>query len=196
MDLSSSHGGVNNNFYVTYPHQPNCGINCYCDSGATGGCAEIDFTENNGGCYQASTWHEDPSGGDKSGHGGSGGMSGGVVRMKATYSNDGNRVDVQIGGNHYGGNGLASQMSQYGAVIYSSQWVGWVPGNCGGDGNLQASSFAVSDVKITGRVVQEAPWQRAYTYALEILQQLSALASKTASVVAETMSSYEVRCRE
>merc|ERR1712125_164996 len=94
------------------------------------------------------------SGGDKSGHGGSGGMSGGVVHMKATYSNDGNHVDVQVGGNHFGGNGLASQMSQYGAVIYSSQWVGWVPGNCGGDGNLQASSFAVSDVKITGRVVQ------------------------------------------
>merc|ERR1712125_188726 len=94
------------------------------------------------------------SGGDKSGHGGSGGMSGGVVHMGATYSNDGNHVDVQVGGNHYGGNGLAAQMSQYGAVIYSSQWVGWVPGNCGGDGNLQASSFAVSDVKITGRVVQ------------------------------------------
>merc|ERR1712151_367282 len=45
-------------------------------------------------------------------------------------------------------------------------------------------------------VVQEAPWQRAYTYAQEILQQLSALASKTASVDAETMSSYEDRCRE
>merc|ERR1712232_595656 len=59
-----------------------------------------------------------------------------------------------VGGNHYGGNGLAGQMSQYGAVIYSSQWVGWVPGNCGGDGNLQASSYAVSDVKIEGRVVQ------------------------------------------
>merc|ERR1712125_110638 len=74
--------------------------------------------------------------------------------MGATYSNDGNHVDVQVGGNHYGGNGLAAQMSQYGAVIYSSQWVGWVPGNCGGDGNLQASSSAVSDIKITGRVVQ------------------------------------------
>merc|ERR1712232_131129 len=59
-----------------------------------------------------------------------------------------------VGGNHYGGNGLAGQMSQYGAVIYSSQWVGWVPGNCGGDGNLQASSFTVTDVKIRGRVVQ------------------------------------------
>lgn len=154
MDLSKSHGGVNSNFYVTYPRQPNCGIACYCDSGATGGCAEIDFTENNGGCYQASTWHEDPAGGDKSGHGGSGGMSGGVVHMKATYSEDGNHVDVKVGGSSYGGNGLETLMSQYGAVIYSSQWVGWVPGSCGGDGDLQASSFSVSNVKIKGRVIQ------------------------------------------
>merc|ERR1712110_1354871 len=77
-----------------------------------------------------------------------------MVHMKATYSGDGSHVGLQIGGNHCDGNGLESQLSQYGAVIYSSQWVGWVPGNCGGDGNLQASSFAVSDVKITGRVVQ------------------------------------------
>merc|ERR1711972_939943 len=44
--------------------------------------------------------------------------------------------------------------AQYGAVLYSSQWVGWVPGSCGGDGNLQASSFSVSNLKITGKVVQ------------------------------------------
>jgi len=154
MDLSQSHGGVNSNMYVTFPHQANCGKACYCDSGATGGCAEMDYTENNGGCFQATTWHEDVSGGDKSGHGGTGGLSGGVVHMKATYSSDGNQLDMQIGGNHYSGHGIADQMSQYGAVIYSSQWVGWVPGNCGGDGNLQASSFSVSNLKITGRVVQ------------------------------------------
>merc|ERR1712217_630124 len=143
-DLSESHGGVNSNMYVTFPHKPNCGKDCYCDSGATGGCAEVDFTENNGGCFQQTTWHEDASGGDKSGHGGSGGLSGGIVHMKASYSSDGNHVDVQIGGNHYGGTGLAGEMAQYGAVLYSSQWVGWVPGSCGGDGNLQASSFSVS----------------------------------------------------
>merc|ERR1712113_1025952 len=154
MDLSKSHGGVNTNFYVTFPHQPNCGKDCYCDSGATGGCAEIDFTGNNGGCFQATTWHEDASGGDKSGHGGTGGISGGAVHMKASYSLDGTTLSVQVGGNHYSGNGLAGQMAQYGAVIYSSQWVGWVPGSCGGDGNLQASSFSVSNVKITGTVVQ------------------------------------------
>merc|ERR1712187_413918 len=50
--------------------------------------------------------------------------------------------------------GLAGEMAQYGAVLYSSQWVGWVPGSCGGDGNLQASSFSVSNLKIKGAVVQ------------------------------------------
>jgi len=154
MDLSNSHGGVNSNFYVTFPKKENCGISCYCDSGATGGCAEMDYTENNGGCFQATTWHEDPSGGDKGGHGGSGGLSGGVVHMKATYSADGSSLTMQVSGNHYSGDGLGDLLEQYGAVIYSSQWVGWVPGNCGGDGNLQASSFSVSDVKIVGKVVQ------------------------------------------
>jgi len=154
MDLSQSHGGVNSNLYVTFPHKENCGKDCYCDSGATGGCAEMDYTENNGGCFQATTWHEDASGGDKPGHGGTGSMSGGVVHMKATYSADGSQLDMQVGDNHYSGNGLADELAQYGAVIYSSQWVGWVPGSCGGDGDLQASSFSVSNLKITGKVVQ------------------------------------------
>jgi len=68
--------------------------------------------------------------------------------MKATYSADGNHVDVQIGSNQYSGSGLADEMARYGAVLYSSQWVGWVPGSCGGDGNLQASSFSVANLKI------------------------------------------------
>merc|ERR1712194_675688 len=117
MDLSQSHGGVNSNLYVTFPHK-------------------------------------DAAGGDKPGHGGTGSMSGGVVHMKATYSADGSQLDMQVGDNHYSGNGLADELAQYGAVIYSSQWVGWVPGSCGGDGDLQSSSFSVSNLKITGKVVQ------------------------------------------
>merc|ERR1712216_26877 len=99
-------------------------------------------------------WHDNPWGGDKGGHGGSGGLSGGVVHMKATYSADGSSLTMEVGGNRYSGSGFANLLEQYGAVIYSSQWVGWVPGNCGGDGNLQASSFTVSGLKIIGRVVQ------------------------------------------
>merc|ERR1711920_658248 len=46
MDLGGAHGGVNNNFYITFPNS----VGNYCDSGGTGGCAELDFVENNGKC--------------------------------------------------------------------------------------------------------------------------------------------------
>merc|ERR1711881_478220 len=67
---------------------------------------------------------------------------------------DGSSLGVDIGGDHHSGEGFQDVMSQYGAVIYSSQWTGWVPGSCGGDGNLDASSFSVSNLRITGTVVQ------------------------------------------
>merc|ERR1711907_791029 len=69
-------------------------------------------------------------------------------------NSDGSSLGVDIGGNHHSGEGFQDVMSQYGAVIYSSQWTGWVPGSCGGDGNLGASSFSVSNLRITGTVVQ------------------------------------------
>jgi hypothetical protein len=155
MDLSGAHGGVNNNFYVTYPNQPNCGIDCYCDSGGSvAGCAEMDWTENNGGCFQATTWHDDASGGDHGGYGGNGGLSGGSIQCSAQYSADGSNVDITIGGNHANGNGQTGEMQSKGAIIYSSQWVGWVPGDCGGDGNLDQSVYAVSNIRFKARVVQ------------------------------------------
>merc|ERR1712096_215398 len=55
---------------------------------------------------------------------------------------------------HHSGEGFQDVMSQYGAVLYSSQWVGWVPGHCGGDGNLGASSFSVSNLRIQASVEQ------------------------------------------
>lgn len=45
-------------------------------------------------------------------------------------------------------------MEKYGLVIYSSQWKGWVPGSCRGDGNLDASEFEVKNLRIVGKVVQ------------------------------------------
>jgi len=43
-----------------------------------------------------------------------------------------------------------------GALIYSSEWVGWVPvDDCGkGPGNLGASHYKVSNLQISGSVVQ------------------------------------------
>jgi hypothetical protein len=154
MDLSGAHGGVNTNFYVTFPRRPNCGGSCYCDSGPAGGCAELDFIENNGNCVAQTAFHTDPSGGEKGGHNIALTGIGNNVHVRAAWSGDGGHLSVLVNGNEHGGEGLGDQLAQYGAVLYSSQWTGWVPGSCPGDGNLDASSFSVSNVKIHGRVVQ------------------------------------------
>ena len=51
---------------------------------------------------------------------------------------------------------LVQHYSQRGAVIYSSQWVGWVPvDECGTQaGDLNASIFSVKNLRITGSVLQ------------------------------------------
>lgn len=151
MDLSNAHGGVNNNVYATYPKDGHS----YCDSGGscTSCCAEYDWTENNGNCAQATTWHHDRSGGDHGGQQYIGGVSSNV-HVKVTWNTDASSSHVTVGGNNYSGEGFADVMSQYGLVIYSSQWTGWVPGSCGGDGVLGASSFSVQNLRIVGKVVQ------------------------------------------
>merc|ERR1712125_59603 len=83
-----------------------------------------------------------------------GGGIGSQIHVKASWNADGSSASVQVGNNHYSGEGYNDVMSQFGGVIYSSQWTGWVPGSCGGDGNLGASSFSVSNVRVQGKVVQ------------------------------------------
>lgn len=95
---------------------------------------------------------------DGSDHGGEaqeGGMSGGKVHFKAQWDESGDSLSVSVGGNQHSGQGLKDVMAQYGGVIYSSQWQGWVPGGskCG-SGDLGSSVFVVSNVKIRGNVVQ------------------------------------------
>lgn len=154
MDLTNAHGGVNNNLYITFPHKPNCGSSCYCDSGPAGGCSELDFIENNGNCFAQTTFHTDPWGNEKGGHNiGTGGI-GPHVHVHASWSADGNSLTVDINGRKTSGEGLGEQLAQWGAVLYSSQWTGWVPGSCSGDGNLDGSSFSVSNMKIHGLVKQ------------------------------------------
>jgi len=151
MDLSGAHGNVNNNFYLTYPQDGHS----YCDSGGscTSCCAEFDLTENNGNCFQSTTWHTDRSGGDHDGKAQTGGLTS-KVHVKASWNADGTQAGVDVGANHHSGEGYQDVMTKFGAVFYSSQWTGWVPGSCGGDGNLGASSFSVSNVRIQGNVVQ------------------------------------------
>lgn len=156
MDLSQAHNGVNNNFYVTYPYEPNTGKDKYCDSCGNHdyqgrGCAELDWTENNGQCHQATTWHDDPAGiSDCAGHGGEGGLSSNI-HCSAMYDTSGG-VNINIGGNSHSGS-AHGDMRTRGAVIYSSQWKGWSPGDCG-DGDLGSSVYTVSNIKLTGKVLQ------------------------------------------
>lgn len=158
FDLRDAHNGINNNFYITYPWEENCGIKCYCDSGGNHdsqgrGCAELDWTENNGNCYQSTHWHDPEDGSDGSGYGGDGAITANI-HGSAAYSTDGSSVEIQIGANSYNGNGQTHAMKTYGAVIYSSQWQGWVPGDCGSSGDLTSSVYTVKNMKITGKVVQ------------------------------------------
>lgn len=155
MELSGAHGNVNNNFYLTYPNHPNCGKACYCDSGGSApGCAEMDLTENNGNCWQATTWHPDPSGADHNGEAQEGAITTNM-HFKAQWDASGDALTVNVGGNTHSGNGLASLMKQFGGVVYSSQWQGWVPGGgrCG-NGDLGSSVYTVKNLKVRGAVVQ------------------------------------------
>merc|ERR1712087_603092 len=161
MDLGGAHGGVNNNFYITFPNS----VGNYCDSGGTGGCAELDFVENTGNCAAATTFHTDPGGGDKGGTQTVNGISS-HVHVRAEWDGSGDQLAVHVDGHAISGPGnVGGEMTSRGAVLYSSQWTGWVPGSCGGDGNLGASTFSVSNLKIEGKVIQGPEPKRCATAA-------------------------------
>jgi len=150
MDLTHAIGGINTNVYATYPPDGHT----YCDSNRLKhGCAEFDWTENNGHCHQATTWHHNRQGHDHGGQAHQGPLHP-KVHVKVSWSDDGQHSNVYIGNNHFQGEGFADVMTKYGLKIYSSQWKGWVPGYCHGSGNLQASSYRVANLTIRGRIVQ------------------------------------------
>lgn len=159
MDLSQAHNGINTNFYVTYPYEPNTGKQMYCDSCGNHdyqgrGCAELDWTENNGNCHQATTWHDASDGSECGGYGAEGDLSQNI-HCSTQYSGDGSQVTINIGGNSKSGTGHAGELKSRGAVIYSSQWQGWVPGEwCGNSGDLGSAVYTVSNIKLKGKVVQ------------------------------------------
>merc|ERR1711870_105912 len=75
-------------------------------------------------------------------------------------------LTVHVDGHAISGPGnVGGEMTSRGAVLYSSQWTGWVPGSCGGDGNLGASTFSVSNLKIEGKVIQGSEPRRCATAA-------------------------------
>lgn len=147
MDLTKAHGGINNNVYGTFPKDGHT----YCDANShKHPCKEFDFTENNGHCHQATTWHR--SGHDHGGKGHQGSLNK-TVHIKVTWSDDGHKSNVSVGTHLYHGEGYADDMKKYGLKIYSSQWKGWVPGHCK-PGGYSDSIYRVENLRIRGRVVK------------------------------------------
>jgi len=175
IDLSGVQSGVNANIYTISPHIDGSFNQAqYCDGAKTGAdwCLEVDWLESNGHCGGATTLHA------KEGPGNDGCTAWGCrasyhyngktsFHMRIEYGTDGTwttirdgqRIDGGTLSPHPGGADWGVVRSFYeskGAVIYSSEWVGWVPvDSCGGNaGSPDGSHFTVSNMKIHGSVVQ------------------------------------------
>lgn len=178
MDNSHTNPGVNVNLYTSSPSEPNCGNDCYCDiqDGSTPAywhsksfqsCMEMDFIEANGKCSMATTWHT-VTGGNGCDRGGCQAEAvlpaTGVFTIRASFSEVG-RLTTTLDGVEVGNYGqqpaqsdmdiVLQTMQTVGAVIESSQWVGWVPGgSCPSGGSLDDSRYEVHNLKVRGTVVQ------------------------------------------
>lgn len=173
IDLSSVSTGVNANIYTISPSiGPGGYVTAnYCDGADATAvwCLEVDWIESNGNCGGACTLHTVP------GPGPNGCTSWGCraefyydyhpkFSMRVTYSADGvwktYRDGTEITGfqpepGAQAWSVIKSSYEQKGAVIYSSEWEGWVPlPSCGTSGNLAGSHFTISNLRITGSVVQ------------------------------------------
>jgi hypothetical protein len=178
IDVRNVNIGVNANIYSISPSGIGSGgfsQEKYCDGSKTGSdwCVEVDWIESNGNCGGQTTLHTVQGPGEKGctawGCAAAYDYNGrAAFHMKVTFNASGLWTTYRNGQAIYpwnlnpapqqsDWNTLVSYYTQYGAVIYSSQWVGWVPtpSGCGGSpGNIGGSSFTVSNLKITGAVVQ------------------------------------------
>jgi len=175
VDFSATNVGVNANVYSISPvFSGSFSQNAYCDGAKTdpsAWCVEVDWIESNGNCGGQTTLHT------RIGPGSNGCTAWGCANayqyngrsryhMKVSYGQDGKWTTVHDGVTIAPGtlspaaqdvdwNVLTSQYQSRGAVIYSSQWVGWVPvDSCGTSGNLGSSRFSVSNLRVFGTVVQ------------------------------------------
>lgn len=176
MDTTQTAPEVNTNLYTVSPPQPNCGEACYCDiqRGNLPSCMELDIIEANGNCKMATTLHTFPTDGtpnnpncDRWGCGSTATLSGQKFHIKADFAQDGTLTVYMDGkaNDHYSpfpGSGsnaeVVKTMNSIGAIIESSQWFGWVPAqdSCprGSRDRLAGSRFTISNVRVTGKVVQ------------------------------------------
>lgn len=177
IDFSEVKTGVNANLYTVAPTVSGKFYNHtldYCDGqGANQGfCCEMDFIESNGNCGGATTWHAFPGGGsDRCTAWGcaSDYMYNGKAKfhMKIQYDSNGSPTVFRDGAQMTGFNPSPQSQDmavfkrsheEKGAVIVSTMWVGWVPedqcGGSSGESELEASKFSVTNLKISGSVVQ------------------------------------------
>lgn len=177
VDFSGVPTGVNANVYSVSPdfngNETGFWQGMYCDGAKTGAgwCLEVDWIESNGNCGGASTLHTKP------GPGSDGCTAWGCrsnyhyggkdkFHMRIEHAADGTWTTIRDGQTIApsslsptpGGQDwsvVKSQMEQKGAVVYSSQWVGWVPvEDCGTSGNLDDAVYTVSNLKIVGKLLQ------------------------------------------
>lgn len=177
IDFTKTQTGVNGNIYTISPKSISANgfsQSAYCDGAKTQPdkwCVEIDWIESNGNCGGAITLHTiiGPGNGCTAWGCREHFMYNGkaAYHVKIEYDEVGritmyrdNEViapsDIKPAPLASDWAKLVEQYTQYGAVIYSSLWQGWVPleKTCNGYGSLPASSFTVSNLRITGTVVQ------------------------------------------
>lgn len=173
IDFSGVPRGVNANIYSISPENIGGGYvgDDYCDGAdnTSPWCVEVDWIESNGDCGGATTLHTIPGPGNGCTAWGCrtdymyNGKS--QFHMKVAFTGDGKwttymdgqpiaNLDPAPQASDWAK--LAQQYSQRGAVIYSSQWVGWVPVDaCGTNpGPLDQAKFDISNLKVYGTVMQ------------------------------------------
>lgn len=175
LNFSGVNQGVNANIYSIFPTISATGYmpQNYCDGAGTGSkwCTELDWIESNGHCGGRTTLHtKEGTGIGCTAWGCSFGyLYGGkkLLHMKVSYDSIG-RMTTIIDGKIYNYSSISppptlsdlatitTAFKTRGALVYSSQWVGWVPffPSCGGNGKLEGSVYTISNLKINGAVVQ------------------------------------------
>jgi len=174
VDFTKTNIGVNANVYTISPtfYGSSFTQSAYCDAQKAGNlyCTEIDWIETNGNCGGATALHTIPG----TGYGCTAwGCAANFVYNRASFHmkivtdpngvitvyRDGVAVSINQNGSPTAKDWqtVKSAYQTKGAVIYSSQWVGWVPtprGCAGANGDLYSSVYSVSNLRITAPVVQ------------------------------------------
>lgn len=180
LDTTGARVGLNNNVYTISPHLGPEGyqsIDQYCDgavqhpmkanrSANDYWCLELDINEDNGNCGSQTAVHSvmgHVGGCDANGCCASTHWNSQKFKVRADVSEDG-AFTVRMGdifqnpNQDEGSKGVVRDtLRSRGAVIQASQWAnpgGWLPvGECGAGGDLDASVYTVTNLRIKGSVV-------------------------------------------